>query len=139
MQRLPTNVRMVLAASSEKTPLEELAALADKIMEVAVPSIATAATQEQATREVDNLCAENASLWKQISALQAATVSDGAVGITEADIVPPRSQVYFGTTVGSGIRPETVLSHARSWETDRPATSGDEFHWLSDESPFLCV
>ena len=44
MQRLPSNVRMVLAAASEKTPLEELAALADKIMEVALPSIATVAT-----------------------------------------------------------------------------------------------
>ena len=73
MQRLPTNVRMVLAAASERTPLEELAALADKIMEVASPSIATMATPTQATSEVDRLRAENASLQKQISALQAAT------------------------------------------------------------------
>ena len=73
MQRLPTNVRMVLAAASDKTPLEELAALADKIMEVAIPSIATVATPSHATSEADNLRAENASLRKQISALQAAT------------------------------------------------------------------
>ena len=73
MQRLPTNVRMVLAAASERTPLEELAALADKIMEVASPSIATVASPTQATSEVDSLRAENASLRKQISALQAAT------------------------------------------------------------------
>ena len=44
MQWLPTNVRMVLAATSEKMPLEELVALADKIMEVALLSIATVAT-----------------------------------------------------------------------------------------------
>ena len=73
MQRLPTNVRMVLAAASEKTPLEELATLADKIMEVALPSIATVATPPQATSEVEHLRAENASLRKQISALQTAT------------------------------------------------------------------
>ena len=73
MQRLLTNVCMVLVAASEKTPLEELAALADKIMEVALPSIATAATPQQATSVDDTLCAENASLWKQILALQAAT------------------------------------------------------------------
>ena len=37
MQRLPSNVRMVLAAS---TPLESLAELADKVMEVAAPPVA---------------------------------------------------------------------------------------------------
>ena len=44
MQWLLTNVRMVLAAANEKTPLEELATLADKITEIALPSIATVAT-----------------------------------------------------------------------------------------------
>ena len=43
MQRLPTNVCMVLVAACDKTPLEESATLADKIMEVALPSIATVA------------------------------------------------------------------------------------------------
>ena len=41
MQPLPTNVLMALVAASEKTPLEKMAAWADKIMEVVLPSIAT--------------------------------------------------------------------------------------------------
>ena len=44
MQLVPTNVRMVLASASEKTPLEELDQLADKIIEVALFSFATVAT-----------------------------------------------------------------------------------------------
>ena len=39
MQRLPSNVRMVLAASPSTTPLESLAELADKVTEVAAPPV----------------------------------------------------------------------------------------------------
>ena len=49
MQRLPTKVHMVLAAMSKKTHLKELATLADKTMEVALPSIGTVVTPPQAT------------------------------------------------------------------------------------------
>ena len=73
MQRLPTNVRMVLAAASEKSSLDELATLADKIVEVALPSIATVSVTSSTTSEVEHLRAENASLRKQISALQTTT------------------------------------------------------------------
>ena len=55
MQRLPTNVRMVLAASSDKDSLEELATLADRVMEVALPSIATVTGASQSTSEVEQL------------------------------------------------------------------------------------
>jgi hypothetical protein len=41
LQRLPSNVRMVLAASPSTTPLESLAELADKVTEVAAPSVST--------------------------------------------------------------------------------------------------
>ena len=63
---------MVLAAMSKKTPLEELATLADKIMEVALPSIATVAVPPQATSKVENLRAENASLLLQTGILSTA-------------------------------------------------------------------
>ena len=39
MQWLPTNVCMVLTAESEKTALKDLATMADKIIEVAVPPL----------------------------------------------------------------------------------------------------
>ncbi|XP_063951644.1 uncharacterized protein LOC135153207 [Lytechinus pictus] len=38
LQRLPNNVRIILASSSDAVPIEQLAELADKILEVAVPS-----------------------------------------------------------------------------------------------------
>lgn len=44
LQRLPPNVRMVLASTSATTSLEELAELADKIAEVAAPTIAATTT-----------------------------------------------------------------------------------------------
>ena len=40
LQRLPTNVRMVLAATPSGTSLENLADLADKVSEVAAPTVA---------------------------------------------------------------------------------------------------
>ena len=45
LQRLPANVRMVLASTAEPASLEQLATLADKIMEaVASPSISSVET-----------------------------------------------------------------------------------------------
>ena len=44
LQRLPSNVRMVLASTSATTSFEELAELADKIAEVAAPTIAATTT-----------------------------------------------------------------------------------------------
>ena len=40
LQRLPSNVRMVLAASPSTTPLENLAELADRVTEVTAPPVA---------------------------------------------------------------------------------------------------
>lgn len=73
MQRMPQNIRMVLASMSETTPLEELATLADKIREVAAPSIAAVNVPSQPTSEVERLRAENAWLQQQIATLQAPT------------------------------------------------------------------
>ena len=41
LQRLPANVRMVLASSPSNTPLESLAELADRVIEVATPTVAS--------------------------------------------------------------------------------------------------
>lgn len=41
LQRLPSNVRMVLASTDGATTLDKLAELADKVVEVATPSIST--------------------------------------------------------------------------------------------------
>ncbi len=68
LQRLPGNVRMVLAATDETVSLENLAALADKIIESASPSI-SAVTKPKATSEVEELRAEVAWLQDAVKSL----------------------------------------------------------------------
>ena len=67
LQRLPTNVRMVLASSSA-TSLEELAELADKVAEVAAPAIA-AVQPPQLLTELEQLRADVAKLQATVKSL----------------------------------------------------------------------
>ena len=55
---LPSNVRMVLASTLDSGNIEDLAQLADKVMEVAVPSVANVTTStglQQLRQEVTDL------------------------------------------------------------------------------------
>ena len=61
---MPANVRMVLATNNT-TNLEELAQLADQIMEVATPAIAAVS----ATTKVEQLRSEIADLKKMVQSL----------------------------------------------------------------------
>ena len=61
LQRLPANVRMVLASTPNTANLEELAQLADRVVEVAAPSISAVSTP-QLTEELERLRAEVTSL-----------------------------------------------------------------------------
>ena len=56
LQRLPPNVRMVLASANPTTSLENLANMADKIMEVSAPTVATLSTPCVDDSEVKQLC-----------------------------------------------------------------------------------
>ncbi len=69
LQRLPPNVRMVLASTS----LDKLAEMADKIIEVAVPSVSavSASTPAAPTSEIEQLRAEVTRLEKMVSKLAA--------------------------------------------------------------------
>ena len=72
LQRLPPNVRMVLASSPEGTGLEQLTELADKVMEVAVPTpppIAAVTTSPTLAEEVGQLCDNISRLEKMIKSL----------------------------------------------------------------------
>ena len=58
LQRLPSNVRMVLASMPDTGNIEDLAQLADKVMEVAFPSVASVTTStelQQLHQEVTDL------------------------------------------------------------------------------------
>ena len=68
LQRLPANVRMVLASTRDNTSIEELAQLADRIIEVAVPpSVSNVSTQPA---ELDQLKAEITSLTQVVNSLR---------------------------------------------------------------------
>ena len=58
LQRLPATIRMVLASTPDTTSLEDLAQLADKIVEVAIPSLAAVHTPSPRSTEVEQLRAE---------------------------------------------------------------------------------
>jgi len=68
LQRLPPNVRMVLASTTDGTGLEQLADLADKVMEVASPlsTIASVSSPPTLTTEVDQLREEVSRLSKLV-------------------------------------------------------------------------
>jgi len=57
LQRLPANVRMVLASADATTDLAKLADMADKIVEVATPTVA-AISQSNPDPEIQHLRAE---------------------------------------------------------------------------------
>ncbi len=68
LQRLPSNVRMVLASSPETVTLPDLAQLADSIMEVTVPSV-SAVTSSPLCTELDQLRSEISSLKQLVKSL----------------------------------------------------------------------
>ena len=68
MQRLPPNVRMVLASTKEDEELESLASLADKVVEVAAPVVATVQSS-QLSSEMEYLRSEIASLKRLVQSL----------------------------------------------------------------------
>ena len=73
LQRLPNQVQMVLASAGEMT-LEDLAQLADKVMEVSSPSISSVSATPQ-TAEVEKLQEEVEQLRSVVSALQVSSRS----------------------------------------------------------------
>ena len=68
LQRLPPNVRMVLASTKDDEDLESLASLADKVMEVASPAVNAVHTTELSI-EVDQLRSDMATLKKLVTSL----------------------------------------------------------------------
>ena len=72
LQRLPTNIRMVLASTRSDTPINEIAQLADKIIKVSVPQVASISAQPNSS-DIEALRAEIASLKQQINFLKRAS------------------------------------------------------------------
>ena len=68
LQRLPPQVRMVLASTKETEDLEALASLADRVVEVATPSVSSIETS-QLSAEVEQLRTEITSLKSLVKSL----------------------------------------------------------------------
>ena len=83
LQRLPHNVSLVLASIPDGTSLEALADMADKIMEVALPSMAaiatpsstTAASSPTSAADVEQLCSDLLWLEKLVKQLSSPRLS----------------------------------------------------------------
>ena len=71
LQRLPSNIRMVLASTHDDVNLDTLAELADKIVEVAAPSQASVAAFQPPpiTAEVDSLRTEVSRLQELVKSM----------------------------------------------------------------------
>ena len=70
LQRLPATVHMVLASASSSTSLQDLAQMADRIVEVSVPSVSAFHSPSYPnTSELDDLRSEIASLKTTVKSL----------------------------------------------------------------------
>ena len=69
LQRLPPSVRMVLASTDPATTLENLADMADKIMEVSTPTVAAVSTPSVDDSEVKQLREQITRLTELVASL----------------------------------------------------------------------
>ena len=69
LQRLPINIRMVLALTQSGMPINELAQLADNITDMAILEIAGVSVQPSSS-ELESLRAEIISLKQKITSLR---------------------------------------------------------------------
>ena len=142
LQRLPVNVQLILASTSEKLDIDELAALADRIVEVAAPaSIRQIDTSprpsipppshsqpasHQASGEVQQLSLQVAQLTGQVQALACSMQEDR------------RSRSPFRQDRGaSGSRRRP--SGSRSSSRQRHPGSECWYHWTFGEQARRCV
>jgi hypothetical protein len=69
LQRLPSNVRVVLASADSSMDLDKLADMADKVMEVATPTVAAVSATHTDSSEVQLLREEVARLADLVRSL----------------------------------------------------------------------
>ena len=144
LQRLPANVRMVLASADDTTDLAKLADMADKVIEVAAPSVSAIAHTSSDT-EVEKLQAEVTRLADLVTSSLNTAFKEAAVNRGDAaPTAPPpltlcnnHRTVSAGTTRNLVKLPRSARSPAAG-ETPRPDTRGDRCHRPNFKSPLFC-
>ena len=116
LQCLPSNVCMVLASSGNSISLDQLAQLADCIVDVATPTLASV-TAPQSSHELEQLCSE-------ISQLQAVTQTNDLVFLVAAAHPALSRTTSAGTIASLATKPTNIPHSAPSRETTRPVASG---------------
>ena len=114
---------MVLASTGDKVSLEELAQLADKIVEVAVPSV-SAVSVPQLKTEVEQLRADVTRLTELVRKSLLGEDLREAVHLALPNHAPHPTPPSVSTTSTSDAK-HLVLSR----ETIRPFASGDDCYW----------
>ena len=107
--------------------MDKLAQLADRIMDVATPTVASVAAP-QSSPELEQLRSEVAQLFEQ---------DNGLVFLAAAAHPALVETASAGTIAALVTRHANVPHPAPSRETTGPVASGDEHTWPHRESPFL--
>ena len=81
---------MVLASTRNDTPINELAQLADKIMEVVIPEVANVSVQPN-TSEIESLRAEIIDLKQQLHEFSQESFSPCQLAISSSSYTNPAS------------------------------------------------
>ena len=121
LQRLPPNVRMVLASTKEPEKLEDLASLADRVGEVATPTVSSIQTS-QLSSEVEQLRAEIGRLKSLVQSLSSGVL----LGLVLPALLHATEHlVCVGIILTSGRKLANVMLRVPGpWETVRPVTNG---------------
>ena len=141
LQRLPIDVRTALASSVAHRSLEEVAELADRIVDTAPLNLSAVTPADT----VDSLRAEVKRLADLVSTLSTRSRSPGRriCVLPHLDVVDlrhprlPHPLLSAGITDVSETEPGTAPLLATSRETTRPVVSGDKRHWPTTKSPIL--
>ena len=121
LQRLPSNVRMVLASTPDTGNLEDLAQLADKVVEVAVPSVANV----NASTDLQQLRQEVADLKGMLQSLKLTRRAAPQVQL----LLLNSHRNFVGTMPNLVTRHRSANPHAANRETPRPRANGDGRLW----------
>ena len=108
IQRLPSNVRMVLAPSGSSVSLDNLAEMADRIMEVTTPTVAAMHSPPTPPSEVEVLRSHIRDLQEQVKSLSMVNRSPRRRSPTPARRRSP-SPAY----------PSSVVDHTLCWYHQR--------------------